>query len=209
MNKYSLISESNIQSHLNGRMTLQNSKANINAYEITNENVDDNPFDVAEDYEKENEISNDATENGFNMNMENPILKAFFANTRHSSPIPKKPVEKPKKTMADLIEGFHQAQSNSSSFMSLRKRQNSIAQKRIEKCNRTIQKCQMEKQRLAAERQRRISCPIKFNKFNEESESDLSTTIWQQPRCSDQLLNDRPFSRDARVQENVQQLSAA
>ena len=57
-NRRSNLSEHTIQPAFQGRMTLQPSKA-FKSYEITNENVDENPFEVAEDCE--NEISNDVT----------------------------------------------------------------------------------------------------------------------------------------------------
>lgn len=68
--------------------------------------------------------------------MDNAIFKALLKGTRHSSPIKKVPIYK--KTMSDFLDNFKNAENN---FMSLRNRQNAIAQKRIEKCNRTIQKC--------------------------------------------------------------------
>lgn len=74
-------------------------------------------------------------------NLENPIMKVFYDNSRNRKPVPAKPKVAPKKTMVEMMDNFVQAEKKPN-FLSLRQRQNAIAQQRIHKCEKTIQRCQ-------------------------------------------------------------------
>lgn len=132
-----------------------------NTCELAAEQIDDNPFQMAEDCdEPPPTLNTDAFDtlappnSRFSVRQMNTMAQDFMRHSRNSqSPrgrvtMPAQVNPPPKLTMERALDDYLARCKSPEQFADLRSKQNSVLRQRIQKCNKTIKKCQVEQERL-------------------------------------------------------------